>query len=220
MAFYEVLKFSHYLSPTLLLIGILICLAKRKHINGIHKSLGIYMFLMLCSDVASRIIVNFYSNNLIILPVYSLIELVFFLFFYRIYLFKVRQNILIGIGLIGIVYIIGEILFYFIFNTLDSKVYQPYAKVVDNFIIIMLSLTFFQEKMNRFRESKWENVTLNLVIITFFTLNLIFFLPFNFLINESTGLKFYFWLGNLTITVLFYLYLTWSIWKNGRTQRS
>jgi hypothetical protein len=47
-------------------------------------------------------------------------------------------------------------------------------------------------------------------------LNIIIFLPLDFLISEDSIFNFYIWFANLGVTVLFYLFLIYSIWKNGR----
>ena len=176
------------------------------------------MVLMLGIDLASRFLGGS-GNNLIILPLFSLIELAFFVFFYNKYLLNKANKILAGIGVAGALFIVAEILQYFVFNTLNVKQFQPYAKVADNFIVIIMALVFFYQKMNSYSETKWDNFKLNIAILIFFTFNTIIFLPFNFLINESSGVKHYFWIGNLVMLLLFYIYLTSLIWKNGRVKQ-
>jgi hypothetical protein len=212
MNFIEIVQDLTMLSPAILSTGIVVGLYKYKLLNDITKSIILYFIVMLALDITGRILEDF-GNNFIILHTYSFLELLLLLYFYFKFLFKARHNILLGLGIIGILYIIWEIV---IFNQVKAKDFQPYSKTLDNFIVILLALAFLQEKITRFKESKWDNFQLNIVILIFFTLNLIFFLPFNFLVNESTGLKFYFWLGNLILTLSFYSYLTYSIWKNAR----
>jgi uncharacterized membrane protein len=113
-------------------------------------------------------------------------------------------------------YIVVEFFEYFIFGTLDIKQFQPYSKIVDNFIIIVMALVFYYEKMNSFNETKWSNFKLNTAILIYFTINAIVFLPFNFIINENIGVRFYIWTVNVVIILLFYSYLTILIWKNSR----
>ena len=174
------------------------------------------MFVMLLVDVSSRIFEYYYKNNLIILVLYSLSELLLFIYFYYKYLFKSRHRVVFAICSLSVLYILWELI---TFKRLETKDFQSYAKVADNFAVISLVLAFYYERINRFKESKWDYFQLNAVILVFFSMTLIFFLPFNFIINGS-GLQFYFWLGILVTTILFYLYLTWYLWKNGRIQRS
>lgn len=218
MHFNEILQLLNFLSPTILFIGLCIGCFFYKNLDSVHKWMLFYLLAMILVDFSSRIFRSD-GNNLIILPAFSLIEVLLFIVLYKRYLLKKNHKILTFLALCGIVYIITEIFMNFIIKDVVAKDFQPYAKVVDNFIVIISAFVFFYEKINIFKESKWDYFRLNAVIIVFFSLNMIFFLPFNFLINESSGLKFYFWLGNLIITVLFYSYLTHCIWKNGRTHK-
>lgn len=215
MTFYELVKSLNLFSPAILLIGLSIGFCYYKSLDMIHKSLTWYLLIMLMVDLASRIIAGT-GNNFIVLLVYSLLEMTLFVYFYFRYLFKAKHRLVMSLYCIAFLYILWEVV---IFEKTDSKRFQSYAKVVDNFIIIILSLSFFHEKINIFKESKWDNFQLNAIILVFFSINLVFFLPFNFLINKSSGLQFYFWLGIVLTTVLFYSYLTHSIWRNGRTQK-
>lgn len=214
MTFSEIVKLIGFLSPAILLVGLCIGFYYFKSLNNIHKAITWYLLILLIVDITSRIFA-YYGNNLFILLVYSLIELVAFVCFYYMYIFKARHRLVLGLSILSVLYILWEIVVF----KMDIKQFQTYAKVVDDFVIITLVFSFFHEKINIFKESKWDNFKLNAVILTFFTLNMIFFLPFNFLVNERTGLKFYFWLGNLTITISFYLFLIYFVWKNGRTQK-
>ena len=119
---------------------------------------------------------------------------------------------------ISVLYIIYELIYYTFFNT-NVKSFQPYAKVADNFVIILLSLSFLQEKISDFKERQWNNFSFNIVVLVFFTLNTLIFLPINFLVNEGSGIKFYFWIGNSVLLLLFYSYLIGKIWNNGRKNK-
>ncbi|NDI98428.1 hypothetical protein GWA97_05020 [Flavobacterium sp. LaA7.5] len=219
MSFPEIAQELPKLSPALLLIGILVGLFLYKHLDKQHKTIFLYLLAMLIIDFASRYLMYRYENNQIILLVYSLTELVLFSYMYLRLLLRKYIKVLILLSLLGALYIIGEILLYFVFNTTDALSFQPYAKVADNFVVIILALTFLYEKMNEFKESKWDNFRLNIVILVFFTLNTLIFLPFNFLVNEKSGIKFYFWTGNIILLLLFYGFLISEIWRNGRIRK-
>lgn len=215
----EVLQIAHLLaslSPATLIVGIVVGLLRYKKINTIHKNIVAYLCLMLFTDVASRIL-GASGNNLIILPLYSLIELAFFVYFYNKYLLAKPSKFLIGIGIAAGTYIVAEILLYFVFNALNVKQFQPYCKVIDNFIIIIMALLFFKQKISNFKELGWDNFRLNTVLLIFFTLNTIIFLPFNFLINGTSEVKFYFWMFNSVTIVLLYIFLIVEVWKNSKT---
>ncbi len=215
MTFYELVKALNICSPVILVIGVILGFCYYKSLDIVHKSVTWYLFLMLMIDFASRIPIKG-GNNYIVLLFYSLSEMGLFTYFYFRFLFKAKHRLLILVCCAAFLYIIWEIVK---FEITDSKKFQSYAKVADDFIIIILALSFFHERINIFKESKWDNFSLNAVILVFFSINLIFFLPFNLIINKSSGLQFYIWLGIVLTTNLFYSYLAYSIWRNGRTQK-
>lgn len=217
MTFYLFSKAIGKAAPILLSVGLLAGIYLYNRLNSMHKSILLYLFLMLGIDVSSRVLGSF-GNNLVILPIFSLIELTFFVYFYNKYLLAKPNKVLIGLGAVGALYIISEMLQYFVFNTLNIKQFQPYAKVADNFVVIIMALSFFYQKMNSFNETRWGNFKLNTVVLIYFTFNTMVFLPFNFMINESSGVKFYFWMANFMLILLFYGYLISLIWKSGKRQ--
>lgn len=186
-----------------------------KKMDNLHKSISCYLFLMLGIDAACKIVPYIIGSNLIVLPIFSFIELLFFIYFYNRHLLPKPNKIMIGLGILGMIYIITEFFKYFIVNTLDVKQFQPYCKIADNFIIIIMALVFYYQKMNIFNETWLINFKLNTVILLYFTVNAIIFLPFNFIINASGNAKFYIWTINIIFILLFYLYLTILVWKSG-----
>lgn len=206
------------LLPIVTFIGSIIGIVYFKTLSSINKNLTVYLILLFIADIASRII-RIDGSNFIILPLYSLLELCFFIWFYNNVLLNKRRKGLMLLGFLGIMYIIAEIVMYFIFNEVNTKQFQPYAKVVDNFIIIIMALYFYLEKIKSFKDVNWKLFRMNTILLSFFTLNVIVFLPFNFLVNENTGLKYYFWLVNIISLILFQMYIVFSIWQNARQQK-
>ncbi|OIQ21091.1 MAG: hypothetical protein BM557_04865 [Flavobacterium sp. MedPE-SWcel] len=219
MTFIEGVQYLGDLSPVFLTVGVITGAFLYKNLNKSHKIIFYYLLAMLVSDVAGRVLINYYESNRIFLLLYSLVELILFMYLYlKIFLSK-GNKLLAVIGGLSICYIIGEILYYFVLNNTNALVFQPYSKVVDNFFIILLSLTFLYEKMSSYKESRWDNFRLNIVVLVFFTLNTIIYLPFNFLVNETTGVKFYFWGCHILFLLIFYGFLTSEIWRNGKIRK-
>jgi hypothetical protein len=214
-------KFSAYLIflPTLLLVGAMLMGSFRLgKLSVFGKSLLGYLGAMLLFD-SLNIFIGFVlrHNNQVILPLYSLTELAFFIYFYNKCMLSRRFTVVNALGALAVLYIAVEFLSDFVFYQISPAEFQPYAKVADNFIIILLALTFLYEKMSTYSESRWDNFRLNMVVLVFFTLNTIIFLPFNFLVNENSGVKFYFWTGNVVLLVLFYSFMISEIWKDSKT---
>lgn len=205
------------LSPLLLILGTLLGVFSYKKLDAVHKSIIFYLLMMLLVDTYSRFLWR-YGNNQVTLLIYSLIEVIGVGYFYQKILLKRKYIITITINILVVIYIIWE-LFSYLFLDSNVKHFQPYAKVADNFVIIVLALTFLYEKMSDYKESKWNNFKLNIGVLVFFTLNTLIFLPFNFLVNEKSGVKYYFWTGNVILLLLFYGFLTWSIWENRKQNK-
>lgn len=206
-------------SSVVLVIGLLLGAVLYKKLSSLHKSILYYLVLMFCIDAASYVLIKLYRNNLIIMHVFSLTELLFFVYFYNRQLLPKPKPLLLGIGALGAFYIIAEFINYFVIGNFSVKYFQPYAKVADNFVVIIMSLYFFYEKANGYPHNKLANVKLNTVILLFFTLNAIMFLPFNFFINEQSGVQFYVWNINVCIIIAFYVYLIGLIWQEGNRRK-
>ena len=213
MTIYEIYKSIDFLSPLALIIGVSVGAIFYKYLDNVHRSVSIYLGFMLLVDFTSRIYAYCFSNNHIILLLYSMLELILFLYFYLKYMLRKKYLAIICIGIAGILYILWELITF----RENAKQFQPYSKIADNAMIIFLVLTFFSEKISNYSDSKWDYFKLNIAVLLFFTINLIFFLPLNFLINEETGA--YFWIGIVIINMLFYLYLTSLIWQNAAASR-
>ncbi len=176
----------------------------------------VYALILLISDWLMGFFKNYAGNTLMVLYIYSFFELAFMIYFFKKYMFLKKQLFLTALGIAGLIYIVAEMLLIFVFKGLVVKEFQPYAKVVDNFVIVLMALAYLHEKMTRYSESAWGSFRLNMVFLVFFTLNTMIFLPFNFMINATGNTKFYFWAGHIILLILFYLYLTFEIWANGR----
>ncbi|SFQ27134.1 hypothetical protein [Flavobacterium akiainvivens] len=172
-----------------------------------------YLALMFVTDLLSDYIGYKWGNNFIMLHIYSLTELGFMIYLYQKVMFRKRHLPLLILGILGLVYITAEIALLYVFNQIVVKDFQPYAKVVDNFIIILMALAYMQERMNRFREQQWGNFRLNMAFLVYFTVNTVFFLPFNFMVNASSDVKFYFWTGHVSLLILLYSYLGFKMLK-------
>ena len=219
MTVIEFSKLLANLSPLISCIGMVTGYMFRKHLNPVYKSLTVYCALMLLMELLNNLFgYVLLGNNMIMLHIYSLTELAFMLYLFKKHLLRQRHIALTLLGFAGLTYIVAEMLLIFVFEGLDVKQFQPYAKVVDNFVIILFTLAFLNETMTSFREKQWCNLRLAMVFLAFFTLNTLFFLPFNFMVNEGSGIKFYFWTGHIVLVICYYLYITLEIWKNGRTQ--
>jgi len=203
-------------SPYILYAALFLGLLFFRRLNLLTKSILVYVLLLLVTHYLQKVFFYYVGNTLMVLHIYCIGELAFMIYFYKKFMFKKKQLFLTALGIAGLLYIVSEMLLIFVFKGLVIKEFQPYAKVADNFVIVLMALAYLHEKMSRYGESEWGSFRLNMVFLVFFTLNTIIFLPFNFLINAAGNVKFYFWTGHIILLILFYLYLAFEIWSNGR----
>jgi len=213
MTYIEFLMAMTWLSPIILSVGVLVGFLSFRSLNIVTKGITIYLTVMLLVDLTGRIVGELFNNNLFILPLYSLVELVLFVYFYNKYFLNKKYRILFAMNILAMIYIIWDIV---TFSFTSAQTFQSYAKVFDNFGIILLALTYCYEKLDQPNVAKWKNFRLNIVIAVFFTINLIFFLPYNFIINDNAGIQFYFWFGIAITTIMFYIYLTTLVIQDSR----
>lgn len=168
----------------ILLIGISLGLYHYKVINRNCRLFLFYLTLSLALDIVSRGIGQTTYNNLITFNILSLIEILTFSLYY---LNTIKAKPIIWIlASIGIGYPLIEIA---LINTDNVASFQSYSKVLVAFLIIIMSFYYilFQIK----KEQKIANQNLAFVIITYFSLELIFLLPLNFLINYDSPFVLY-----------------------------
>lgn len=209
------LELSMWLVPLILFSGIMLGIYYYTVLELKYRYFILYFGICLMIDIVSRIAGDFYGNNLLFLVVFSLSELLFFYTFYRTCFFKRKVPKYAIITLIACIYMTGEI---YVLSTTVPEEFQSYSKTLGSFIILLMIIEFLFEILDK-KHSDRDVLKLNSVLIIYFAINVIFFLPINFLINAPSHIKLYFWLVHLTMTILFYLFIMIELWKNGARQK-
>ncbi|WP_298512568.1 hypothetical protein [uncultured Kordia sp.] len=201
-------------SPLVLFLGTGVGVYFYKRLDVIGKLLFFYLAGSLLIDLSSRLLAEIIGNNLVLFFVLTALELFIFLKLY--YDLTKKKKLVIGLAAFGTIYTIIESIYV---NTTNVKLFQPYAKALGPLLIVSMALIFFFELI-RDEENLYKNegdyFLLNSMILCFFALEFLIFLPMNFLINMDIQLAGYVWVSNVFFLILFYLYLTYFIWKRGR----
>ncbi|MCW3083858.1 MAG: hypothetical protein JWP12_1224 [Bacteroidetes bacterium] len=205
-----------YCMPLLLIAGVIIGLFRFLALNAVHRLLLGYLAMALIIDVLSRIFGIVMHNNLLFIPLFGFLELAFFTWLYFRYFLPSQSRFLLIVPVIGLGFIAWE---FYQGEWMDPLHFNAYSRVVDPVTVVFLCMLHFREIGNAVPLAV-ERMRMNSAILLFFSLNLVFFLPVNFLINVPSQLKFYFWLANLILTMAFYTFLIFEIWKNGKTRPS
>jgi hypothetical protein len=215
MTFNRFLSISTLLVPIILLFSMIAGAYFYKHLEKKFRFVLLYFAVCFTIDILSRVAGEIYKNNLIFIVIFSLLELAFFYVFYRNCFFREKKPMYLIATCLALAYIVCEI---FLLKDVTPKDFQPYSKVICSFLIIIMSINCLFDNITREPQDS-SNIMLNSAFVIYFSLNLIFFLPVNFLINVTSSVKFYFWCANLLLTVSFYIFLSWQIWTNGSTHK-
>lgn len=215
MTFDEFLGFLlEYTVPVLLTLGVLTGVYYLKPLDKVHRILVLYLAVCLSVDLLSRVFAKLYGNNLILIPVSGFLELISFSFFYYHVLKNKRLIPPLVVG--ALAYILYEASG---LNVDDVAGFQTYSRVVASFLITVMSIVCFFEWIGSESQMPGNILLLNASNLIFYAFNLICFLPVNFLINVDSDIKFSFWFANFLVTLVFYIVLTFVIWKNGKSRK-
>lgn len=206
------------ITPFLLYFCISIILFNTNKIDNSYLIVAIYLPISLIGTFAMMLLGVIYGNNLIVIPLFGLFELSLFFLLYAYFMDLERYRTILYIIFIPAgIFILMESL------TIDSanvSAFQSYSRTIDSFIIVVFSMIYFFEKLTKGTDPSDSGLKLNTLILVFFSFNLIFNLPLNFLLGENSQmLKFYFWFIYTCVLFCFYIYLTYAIWKNGKTPK-
>ncbi|MEL1242815.1 hypothetical protein AAEO56_00965 [Flavobacterium sp. DGU11] len=218
MDLYALLNLLTWTSPFILLAGTITGVCYYKSLDSEYKTLVYYLFAMLCIDIGSRWCGLVFGNNLFFIPVLGFTEILLFSIVYYFIGFKNVPKLRYLLLIINSAALIFSVLEIFKTAAFVTKDFQLYSKAVNSLFIIVFAAIFFIQDIRKNKIPKKHIFILNSGILVFFSLNIIIFLPLDLLINENSVYKFYIWFTNLLLTLLFYSFLIYAIWKNGRIQ--
>lgn len=205
-----------YALPLLLIAGLLIGLFLFASLETLHRSLLVYLGTALLVDLVSRYFGLAFGNNLVFVPLFGLLELAYFTWLYWRYFLQGQPMIWLVVPVIALGYIVLEC---FAARWTDPRHFVAYSRVAGPITVVFLCMLHYREIGTILPVPK-DRLRMNSGILLFFSLNMVIFLPVNFLINVPSQVKFWFWLTNLLLTMGFYLFLIREIWKNGKTRPS
>ncbi len=180
-----------------------------------YKIMAFYILIALLGDISMTVIGEIYGNNLILFPIFALAELSLFAILFGWFMQMERYFwLIIGIGGLGISFILYEC---FTLDANHPETFQTYSRTVDAFIIVGYCMLFYFDKLRKGIAPSDSRLKLSTIVLIFFSFNLIFLLPMNFLISQRQAqIIFYFWMFYLIIINFFYIYITYALWKNGK----
>jgi len=211
--------FVSSLSPITLMVGLIVGLLYFRYINKGYRILVVYLAGALIMDLLYRYF-GYYSHleyNLFLIPLWGFFELVVFSVLYYKYIFKSGSNILLVFIVMMLLLIASE--FFSVSQLFKIKTFQSIGKVIADVAIIWFCFLYYWDVFRGEIAVKSKYGLLNAGILVYYSINLILFLPINFLVNEKLNLVIFFWVVNLISMLLFYFLLIYLIWQDGKTRK-
>ena len=207
-------NFINYGSPAILLLGSIIGIYYYKVIQKYYKVIVWYFVVSFIVDLLHRAVVysHLMSYNLFLIPLFGIIELFLFDKIYTKVLLAKKRILGQVIRYIIFLVLLAEF-FYTLTKTPES--YYSFGKIAVNLYVIIASILYFHKIFSEATFLKNETpILFNSGVLSYFTFNLLINVSINFLINEELQIVFAFWVANGFITVVFYAFNTYLIWKN------
>ena len=208
--------FLTYIVPLSILLPITIGLIKFKQTNKSHKLLLYYLIISGLINLIAVVLTNFRMQNLPLLHLYTIVETVFILTYFRTIFLKksIQTALLILTVLFPLICILN-----FTFLQ-DIYTFNTYTRPLEAILITFFCLLYFHK--SGFTEN-WINKSLNwfnMGILMYFPVACIIFILSNYLVFVSANKTMNTMVWNLHATLVLIMYIIWargfSLIKNER----
>jgi len=199
MTVFNFVTYITYLVPLVLSI-LIVYTGTKSPFNVLKFALLGYLITSLAFYFMGEFLGTTFNNNLILIPIFGVIELLWFALIYRV-ITRDRRYYFITIP--SFICLIYEL------NTIDFQLpehVESYTRFVSTLSLLLLALVYCFNLLKK----GWNNYhpsffALNATLLLYASFSCLYYLPLNLLINGLSESKFLFWLVNLTITLLFYI---------------
>lgn len=175
------------------------------------------MIAALLTDVASRIFMKIMNYNLFLIPIFGFIELSIFSIIYYKHIYKTKSKLLWFIIALTFLLIFQDL--FFRDQLFDPSRFNSFGKVISDLVILFFALSYIIQGVNKTSPLRKDYLILSFVLLFYFSINMLFTISVNFLVNEQISIVIVFWVMNLIFTLLFYVALIYLLWQNGKIQK-
>jgi hypothetical protein len=205
-------------SPIVLLTGVIIGTINIKKNPEIGQLIFGYFIAGLLLEITSRYWgqVNEAKNNLIFLSISGTVDFLFFTVLYIRFFFGRKRTWLLFLSFPTLI-----LLFYMMYHkaALIPSAFDAYDKVICDGIIVFYALLSSYDLINGKEEVRTDVMRVNAVVLLFFSLDLLFSLTTNFLINAGTHFVIYFWILRFVLLTTLYTTLAYTLWQIGKNRK-
>lgn len=201
--------YATLLVPAAILIPIVIGLIKSVHKKAPSKTIFFYLIFATLIYIVSRILGYHGINNLPLLHLYTIVEYIFILWYFRAALNEVKASKVIGI--LMVVFPILSILDLLLIQ--DIFQFNSYPRPVAALIIIGLCMYYFFRYSGNENKKSWSSVPLNWIssgLLVYFCSGLIYF-AFLSIITKHASAAIYYLFGTIHATLVLLMYLLFAM---------
>lgn len=205
------------ISPLILSIGVIIGFLQKKNSGIAYRMIHLYLAIALIIDLLSRIsFFRFPHSNLILLPILNLFEIGIFTRIYRNAFAGSRRML---ITFFGVILMLGYLVMIILALFHRADPLHAFNLHASSMGILVFGFMYIFDKFYHPELSSVPFFRLNGLLISYFSIKLLFYIPVSFFIHIRSDVKFFFWLLYLFFTLIFYVFLIRFLWKNGLTTK-
>ncbi|CDT34228.1 membrane hypothetical protein [Sphingobacterium sp. PM2-P1-29] len=211
----KLLDWGTWLVPLLLSLMCYSIAKYYKLLKPYQKVIYIFLLISLSVDLLSRFWSFAFAQNLEFISIFAIIEvIIFYIFYYKI---LSSTNHLLGniLTIFALAYLCLDML---LFQTNRLTDYQTYTRSVSSLYIVVSSLLYYKKIYSEYTRDK-ELLQLNGILLLYYSLNFILYLPINYIINVSVAINISLWIFKIILLLIFYLYLWKHLMNYGKNKK-
>lgn len=211
----KLLDWGTWLVPLLLSLMCYSIAKYYKVLKPYQKVIYIFLLISLSVDLLSRFWSFAFAQNLEFISIFAIIEvIIFYIFYYKI---LSSTNHLLGniLTIFALAYLCLDML---LFQTNRLTDYQTYTRSVSSLYIVVSSLLYYKKIYSEYTRDK-ELLQLNGILLLYYSLNFILYLPINYIINVSVAINISLWIFKIILLLIFYLYLWKHLMNYGKNKK-
>lgn len=204
-----------YISAYSVIVPIILCVIWRKALSKEMLVIFVLLFVSLTIDVACIILGHLKINNMFLMTVFTVIEFISLIFFYKLFFDKISKSIIHYI--IGACFLVYIILDEIVFN--DVTLFDSVSVSIESVIIILYSLIsfYFIIKNIMYEDLLAEPFFwINTALLIYFSGNLFLFSFSKYLQNHHAKDFLNFYVIHSVLHIIYYSLISLGFWKAKR----
>lgn len=206
-----------FLSPLILLTGIIVGAVFYRAISASGRLIWWYFLAMFLIDVTSRLVLLTSSkNNLIFLSIAGIADVAFLSVLYLRYFQITYRKLLM---LLSVTVLLNALLSVLVRDIGVIANYNGYDKSFCDGLLIIFALISTLDQLNGRKPLHHGVLGINAGILLYYSMDLLLSLVWNFLINAGVEMVFYFVFLRLALLLILYSIFVYNLWQTGKNRK-